>query len=71
MKIRAMTAEGRMSATIVAAMPIAAGLGMYLMDPDHIGRLFEPGTGQTMFYGALGLMGLGIAVTFQMTKVKP
>lgn len=71
MKIRAMTAEGRMSATIVAAMPVTAGLAMYAMDPDHIGRLFEPGMGQTMLYSALGLMGLGIAVTFQMTKVKP
>jgi tight adherence protein B len=71
MKIRAMTAEGRMSAFIVSAMPIAAGTGMYLMDPDHVGRLFEPGTGQTMLYSAVTLMGVGIAVVFQMTKVKP
>ncbi len=71
MKIRAMTAEGRMTAAIVGAMPIVAGGAMYAMDPDHIGRLFEPGTGQTMLYIALGMMGLGMLVVHQLTKVKP
>ena len=71
LKVRAMTAEGRMTAAIVSGMPIVAGLAMYMMDPDHMGRLFEPGTGQTMLFSALGMMALGIAVVYQLTKVKP
>ena len=67
----AMTAEGRMSAVIVGGMPIVAGGAMYAMDPDHIGRLFEPGTGQTMLTIALGMMTVGMLVIYQMTKVKP
>jgi tight adherence protein B len=71
MKVKAMTAEGRMSAAIVGGMPIVAGVAMYAMDPDHMGRLFEPGTGQTMLYIAVGMMSLGMLVVHQLTKVKP
>jgi len=71
LKVKAMTAEGRMSALIVGGMPIVAGGAMYAIDPNQIGRLFEPGTGQTMLTIALGLMALGILIVHQLTKVKP
>lgn len=71
LKSRAMTAEGRMSATVVAILPFAVGGLMYYLNPEYTGKLFEPGTGQEMVLIGVGLLTLGIVVIHQMTRERP
>jgi Flp pilus assembly protein TadB len=71
LKIQALTAEGRMSAMIVGAIPFVAGGGVYLLNPEQTGLLFEPGLGQTMMAFAAGMMGVGFVVIRWMVKPRP
>lgn len=71
LKMRALTAEGRMSVLIVGALPILAGFGMYGINPDYMGKLLEPGTGRTMLYAAIGSHLLGMIIAHRLTQVKP
>ena len=71
LKVKAMTAEGRMSAAIVGAIPVVAAFAMYFLDPQHIERLFVPGTGRTLLYVGLGFLTLGIVVVHFLTRVRP
>lgn len=71
LKIKAVTAEGRMSAKIVGAIPLVAAGAMYAFDPDQIGRLLEPGGGRTMLYCAIGFLAAGMTTVHFMTRVRP
>ena len=71
LKIKAITAEGRMSAIIVGMIPIVATLAMYFLDPHHIERLFVPGSGRTMLYCGVAFLAAGIAVTHLLTRIRP
>lgn len=70
LKIRALTAEGRMTAMIVGALPIVVAVLMFMLDPDHIMRLLDPGAGRIMLYYGLGSLAVGIFVINQLTKVR-
>lgn len=46
--VKALTAEGRISAIVLGAMPLMLGIVMYVMNPDYIGVLFEETIGKIM-----------------------
>jgi len=71
LKVQALTAEGRMSAIIVGAIPFVAGAGVYLLNPEQTMKLFQPGLGQTMLMGAGGMLTTGLLVIRWMVKAKP
>lgn len=55
-QVRSLSAEGRISAYVLIALPFVAGLGLYLVNPSYIGELI---------YGGLlgwGLIGLCLAL---------
>ena len=56
----AMTAEARMSALILAVMPVLMGGGLWLMNPSYIDVLFYKTTGQKILGAAIALMSLGL-----------
>lgn len=70
-KIKALTAEGRMSANVVAAIPFATAGMLWMMNPDQFTPMFEPGPGQTMMLIAGGLLTTGILVTRWMVNARP
>lgn len=70
LKVRALTAEGRMTAMIVGALPVVVAGLMYVLDPEHILRLAEPGLGRGMLYYGLGSMAVGVFVINQLTRVE-
>jgi tight adherence protein B len=41
--IRVMTAQQRYTGRILAGLPLLVALGLYLLNPGYMGRLFEPG----------------------------
>jgi Flp pilus assembly protein TadB len=71
LKVQALTAEGRMSANIVGAIPFVAGGGVYMLNPEQTMRLFEPGLGQTMLFGAGAMLGIGLVIVRWIVKAQP
>jgi Flp pilus assembly protein TadB len=71
LKVQALTAEGRMSANIVGAIPFVAGGGVYMLNPEQTMRLFEPGLGQTMLFGAGAMLGVGLVIVRWIVKAQP
>jgi tight adherence protein B len=56
-EVRALTAEGRISAVIIGILPVGLGLVMYAINPDYIRTLFDHTIGKAMVVGA-GLLAL-------------
>jgi tight adherence protein B len=65
-KIKAMSAEARMTAMIIGAMPFLISLGVYFLNPDYISLLWTDSLGKKILYGGLALMGVGIFIIKQM-----
>lgn len=51
-EVKALTAEGRMSAVVLGLLPIGLGLVMYAVDPDYVSTLFDDPLGRSMLAGA-------------------
>ena len=67
-KVVALSAEARMSAIIIGALPIIVGCIVYLMKPDYIGLLFTNELGKMMLIGAAFWMTMGVLVMRWMIK---
>jgi tight adherence protein B len=65
-QIRVLTAEGRLSAWVLALLPLAIGLYMAAVNPDYIGLLVTTTYGIIMLIVAAILLGLGV---FWMRKI--
>jgi tight adherence protein B len=62
--VAALTAEGRISAIVLACLPIGLGVMMYLINPTYMSKLFNDTLGNIM----LGLSVLGMVVGFVCMK---
>ncbi|WP_148294242.1 type II secretion system F family protein [Azospirillum sp. B506] len=67
-KQRALTAEGRVSAKIVAAIPFVAGFGLFVLNPAYARKLIDDPTGNRMLLAASVALGLGLLVIARMTR---
>ncbi|HUK58464.1 MAG TPA: type II secretion system F family protein [Stellaceae bacterium] len=65
-KVKAMSSEARMTATIIGSMPFLISLMIYLINPGYISLLWTDPTGQKIFYGGLTWMGIGVFLMKQM-----
>jgi tight adherence protein B len=59
-QIKTLTAQNRMSAWVVASLPPALAVFMFMMDPALMNETWRNPMGQTMYLMALGLEVLGI-----------
>ncbi len=59
-QIRVLTAEGRLSAWVLALLPVGIGLYMAAVNPDYIGLLVTETIGIVMLVTATALLGVGI-----------
>jgi tight adherence protein B len=69
-KVRAMSSEARMTASIIGSLPFILGGLIYLINPGYIGVLFTDPTGRIMVVGGGVWMGIGIFVMKQMVSFK-
>ncbi len=60
-EVSTLTAEGKMSAIIIGALPPVLAAVMFVMNPAYIGELFSPGLGYALLAGALVMMVIGFA----------
>ena len=59
-QIKTLSAEGRLSAIILVAMPFVIAAYLFTVNREYLGILFERTMGQAMMAGAVLLMGVGI-----------
>ena len=70
LKLKSMSAEARMSAIVLSALPfIFAGI-MFVVNPAHIKKFLEPGAGQNMLKVFLALFATGTFFMMKATKIK-
>jgi tight adherence protein B len=68
-EVKVLTAEGRMSAYILTALAPFMLLAMRTMNPVYIQPLFE-GWGIVVLLGTFGMVAMGAAIIFKMTKIE-
>jgi tight adherence protein B len=70
MKIKALSAEGKVSAIILFALPLVLGLLLYRMNPEYIGLLFTDPIGHTMLMVGSTLMIVGSFITGKIINIE-
>ena len=68
-EVRALTAEGRMTALILAFLPIAIGVALYFLNPSYMNVLFTRTIGKVMLAGSGVWACLGFAWMQKIIKV--
>jgi tight adherence protein B len=69
-KIRALSAEGRASALVLALLPMLLALYFLLVQREYIMTLVADPIGHVMIAGALAMMTFGILVMHRMIQIK-
>lgn len=69
-QLKTLTAQNRMSAYIVSALPVVVFLAMYWSDPEEIRETLAQSTGQTMYGAAIALETLGILVFSKLIQIR-
>lgn len=54
--VKSLTAEGRISAYVLAILPVALGFAMYALNPEYMEALFDETIGKAMLGGATLMM---------------
>jgi len=69
--VRAMTAEGRISAIVLGILPFALGLFMWTTNRDYIDPLFSTTGGRIGLVIAFGLLAVGVSWIRSIVNVEP
>ncbi len=69
-KVRALSADGRISAIVLMSLPFGMGLVFYFINPEYLMPLFTDPMGQQMLAGAVVMMILGGIVMKKMINIK-
>lgn len=67
--VHALSSEGRLSAYILVALPVAIGAYLFLTDRAYMRPLYTTGVGQLMLAGAFVLMVIGALIMRQTIKL--
>jgi Flp pilus assembly protein TadB len=69
-QVHALSADGRLSAYILVALPVLIGTFLFLTKPAYMRVLYTTHVGEVMLGGAILLQALGALIMRQMTKVE-
>ncbi len=69
-EIRALTAEGRLSAWVMGFLPVGLGGYMFVASPDYIGELFSSAIGWGMVAGSVLLAMAGVAWLMKIVRIE-
>jgi tight adherence protein B len=69
-KVEALSAEAKISAMIIGALPCVVVGALYLLNREYISLLWTTPTGKMLSYGAITWMSIGILVMRQMINFK-
>lgn len=68
-QIRVLSAEGRLSAVILAVLPVAIAGYISVVNPGYLTKLFDTSTGRLLIGAALALMGAGVLWLRKIIKI--
>ena len=68
--VKALTAEGQMSAIVLGLLPFGMGIMMYALNPSYISKLFTESMGKAMLVGATVLALAGFAWMKKMIDIE-
>ncbi len=60
-QVRVLTSEGRLSAWVLALLPVGIATYLFIANPDYVGLLVTTRMGIIMLVGAIVLLGVGVA----------
>lgn len=69
-KVRALSAEGRISAMVMFSLPFGIGIAMYFINSNYVSLLFTDPAGRSMITGGLIMMTMGLIVTRRMINFR-
>jgi len=69
-KVRALSADGRISAIVLVSLPFGMAMILYLINPEYLMPLYTDPMGQKMVAGAAVMMILGGIVMKKMIAIK-
>jgi tight adherence protein B len=69
-EIHSLTSEERLSSYIISALPTVLGLVLFMMKPDFMRPLFEPGIMRLVLFTAIGMQIAGFIVTRRLTRIE-
>lgn len=69
-KIKVLSAEGRLSAWVLGAMPFGLGGVMYMMNPAFMSPLWTDPMGQVIIKATLTMMAIGIVILIKIVKIR-
>jgi tight adherence protein B len=69
-KVKVLTAEGKMSAYILTALPLCTGAMMSVVNPKFMSILFTDPKGLNLVYGCALMMVLGVYWMFRIVKIR-
>jgi tight adherence protein B len=69
-KVKALTAQGRMSAYVLLAMPFLMGLAIFALNPGYMSILFTSMMGKVMIGVSLCMMAIGGAIIRKIVSFK-
>ena len=67
-KVKAMSSEAKASAYIIACLPVAVALLVYITSPSYISILWIKETGRVVLFGCFCSMALGVFIMNKMIK---
>ncbi len=70
LKLKDMSAEARMSAIVISALPFVFAGIMMIVNPNHLSEFTKPGSGQTLLKIAIALFSIGSFLMVKATKIK-
>jgi tight adherence protein B len=69
-KVKALTAQGRMSAYVLVAMPFLMGLAIFALNPKYMSVLFTTSAGKAMVGMSLVMMAIGGVIIRKIVSFK-
>ena len=69
-KVQVLSAEGRLSAMILLALPFLIAVVIQFLNPDYMTDLFVKPMGRMLLGGALVSMGTGALIIRRMIRIK-
>jgi tight adherence protein B len=69
-QVRIHTAQGRLTGWILSFLPIVLGIGLFLIDPDHMSLLWKREIGVKLLYAAAGMTITGALIIRKIVSME-
>ena len=69
-EVRVRTAQGRLTAVVLVALPLVMLLVLHMIDPAYVNLLFSDRLGHIMLIMAVGLQAVGGVVIWKIVNIK-